>query len=172
MDCLRTFTLNIFQNLTIDTPKFITWNAGNNVHPWVIQVGEQGPSSVISIFNVVGFKNIDFYGVTMVGNCYATIPTASRQGLVQDWGIDLNLTGSPSLIGGNFGTNGFGFYQGGNRISLTKYTNNYQLESPVKSVTEIDIINLNASGIQAESNTGIELTYDVSLVVFYKYEGE
>jgi hypothetical protein len=172
MDCLNTFTLNIFQNFTIDTPKFITWNTSNNYHPWAMQIGEQAPSVSVTDFNIQGFKNIDFYGVTMIGNCYPTIPTASRQGLVEDWGIDLNLTGSPSLIGGNFGTNNFGFTQGSNRISLSKYQNDYKLESPIGSVTQIQIINFNASGIQAEANTGIELTFDVTLIIHYKFEGE
>ena len=172
MSCLRSFTLNINQNFTFDTPLFITWNTSNNYHPWSMQNGVGSPSTALSDFNIVGFKNIDLYGVKMIGNCYPTNPTASRQGLVEDWGIELELTGNPPIIGGNFGVNNFGLYQGGQLISLTKYQNDYNLADPVKSVTEIKVINLNASGIQAETNTGIELTYDVTLIFFYKFDGE
>lgn len=172
MDCLRSFTLNMFQNYSFLPGKFLTWNTGNTTHPWAVIDGEQGPFVSVTNFNIEGFKNIDFFAVKMIGNCYPTIPTASKQGLVQDWGIDLQLTGSASLIGGNFGTNSFGFTQGSNRISLNKYQNFYELASPIKSVTKIDVINLSASGYQAEVNTEINLTYDVSLTFFYKYEGE
>jgi len=172
MDCLNSFTLNINQNFTFNFPVFLAWNTLGTVQPWTMQNGIGSPSTAFSDFNIQGFKNIDFYGVKMIGNCYPTNPTASRQGLVDDWGIDLELTGNPPLIGGNFGINNFGFYQGGRLISLTKYQNDYCLSDPVKSVTEIKVINLNAQGIQAEATTGIELTYDVSLIVYYKFEGE
>ena len=172
MECMRSFTLNINQNFTFDTPLFLEWNVLGSFRPWTMQNGIGSPTSVLSDFNIAGFKNIDLYGVKMIGNCYPTNPTASRQGLVQDYGIDLELTGNPAIIGGNFGTNNFGFYQGGKLISLTKYQNDYNLADPVKSVTEIKVINLNAQGLQAESTTGIELTYDVSLIFFYKFEGE
>jgi len=171
MDCLRSFTLNINQNFTFDTPNFVRWNVTGD-HPWAMQNGIGSTPTAISDFNIVGFKNIDLYGVRMVGNCYPTTPTASRQGLVTDWGIDLQLTGTPAIIGGNFGTNNFGFYQGGNLITLNKYQSYYEVADPIKSVTEIQVINLYASGTQAEANTGIELTYDVTLIFYYKFEGE
>jgi hypothetical protein len=172
MECLRSFTLNINQNFSFVTPSFIAWNTANNYHPWALQNGIGSSPSAITDFNIQGFKNVNIFGVKMVGNVYPTVPTASRQGLVEDWGIDLQLVGNPQLIGGNFGVNNFGFYQGGNLISLSKYQNDYKLFDPIQSVTEIQIINLNASGIQAEANTGIELTYDVTLIFYYKFEGE
>jgi hypothetical protein len=162
----------MFQNFTFLPAKYIAWNTLGSVLPWAVSDGEQAPNVSISDFNIEGYKNIDFYGVKMIGNCYPTRPTASNQGIVSDWGIDLQLTGNASLIGGNFGTNDFGFTQGSNRISLSKFQYDYNLESPIKSVTEIKIINLNASGIQAESSLSIDLTYDVSLIIYYKFEGE
>jgi hypothetical protein len=172
MDCLRSFTLNINQNASFSTPEYIAWNTANNYHPWALQNGIGSTTPAVSNFNVQGFKNINIFGISMIGNVYPTLATASRQGLVQDWGIDLQLTGNPILVGGNFGVNNFGFYQGGNLISLSKYENEYKLLSPIQSVTQIQVINLNASGIQAESNAGIDLTFDVTLIFYYQFEGE
>jgi len=172
MDCLRSFTLNLNQNFSFVNPQYLAWNTsgtGTNL-PWTVESGVS--SSIFTVFNIEGFKNIDLYGISLVGNCYPTNATASRQGIVNDWGLNLFLTGNPTIIGGNFGVNNFGFNQDGNNIALTKYQNIYKLANPVKSVTRIQIDFLRASGIQFESSTGIDLTFDLSLIVYYKYEGE
>ena len=172
MDCLRSFTLNINQNFSFASPEFLNWTVVPSQHPWTMQNGIGSTTPAITDFNIQGFKNIDLYGIKMVGNCYPTLATASRQGLVNDWGIDLRLRGNFPLIGGVFGVNNFGFYLGGDLVSLTKYQNDYKLADPVKSVYEIQIINLNAQGIQTENATAIDLTYDVTLIFYYKFEGE
>jgi len=174
MDCLRSFTLNLNQNFSFTNPQYLAWNTsgtGTNL-PWTVESGLSNSPPVSSNFNIQGFKNVDLYGITLIGNCYPTNATASKQGLVNDWGINLNLTGNPPLIGGTIGTNDFGFYQGGTDISLTKYQNVYSLSDPVKSVTQIQISFLRASGFQFEDSTAIDLTYDLSLIVYYKFEGE
>jgi hypothetical protein len=172
MDCLRSFTLNLNQNFSFSTPEFLNWSVSPTQHPWTVQNGIGSTIPALTDFNIQGFKNIDLYGISMVGNVYPTLATASRQGLVNDWGIDLKLRGNFPLIGGVFGSNNFGFYLGGDLISLSKFQNEYKLSDPVKSVTEIQIINLSAQGIQSESSAGIDLTYDLTLICYYKFEGE
>ena len=150
MDCLRSFTLNLNQNFSFVNPQYLAWNTlatGTNL-PWTVESGVS--SSIFTVFNIEGFKNIDLYGISLVGNCYPTNATASKQGIV----------------------NNFGFNQDGKYIALTKYQNIYKLADPVKSVTRIQIDFLRASGIQFENSTGIDLTFDLSLIVYYKYEGE
>ena len=110
MDCLRSFTLNLNQNFSFATPEFLNWTVVPTQHPWTMQNGIGSTTPAITDFNIQGFKNIDLYGIKMVGNCYPTLATASNQGLVNDWGIDLRLRGNVPLIGGVFGSNNFGFY--------------------------------------------------------------
>jgi hypothetical protein len=172
MDCLRSFTLNLNQNFSFVAPQFLGWNSVGTFLPWTVESGLSNSPAAFTDFDIKGFKNIDLYGISLVGNCYPTNATASRQGLVQDWGINLQLTGTPPLIGGVFPNNSFGFYQGGKDISLTKTQNIYTLSDPVKSVTQIKITFLRASGIQYENILGIDLTYDLSLICYYKFEGE
>ena len=169
MDCMRSFTLNINQNFIFTNTVFTEWNVLGTVLPWTMF---DGSGTRFSIFNISGFKNIDLYGVSLVGNVYPLLAPAQRQALVQDWGVELALTGTPALIGGSFGNNTFLATQGNTSVFLSKYQNEYKLASPIKSVTDITISSLTASGIQNESGVSVDLAFDVNLIVYYKFEGE
>jgi len=169
MDCMRSFTLNINQNFVFNNTVFTEWNVLGTVLPWTMF---DGSGSRFSIFNVTGFKNIDLYGVSLVGNVYPLLAPAQRQALVQDWGVELALNGNPALIGGSFGNNSFSATQGSPSVFLSKYQNEYKLASPIKSVQDITISSLTASGIQNESGVSVDLAFEVSLIVYYKFEGE
>ena len=169
MDCLRSFTLNINQNFIFSNTVFTEWNTVGTVLPWTMF---DGSVTRFSIFNITGFKNIDLYGVSLVGNVYPLLAPAQRQALVQDWGIELGLGGTPALIGGEFGNNTFLATQGNPSVFLSKYQNEYKLASPIKSVKDITISSLTASGIQNESGVSVDLAFEVNLIVYYKFEGE
>lgn len=169
MDCLRSFTLNINQNFIFNNTLFTEWNVLGTVLPWTMFDGSLTRNSV---FNVTGFKNIDLYGICLVGNVYPLLAPAQRQALVQDWGVELGFTGTTPLIGGSFANNTFLATQGGNSVFLSKYQNEYKLASPIKSVTDITISSLTASGIQNESGVSVDLAFEIALIVYYKFEGE
>jgi hypothetical protein len=169
MDCLRSFTLNINQNFVFSNTVYTEWNTTGAILPWTMF---DGSISRNSVFNVQGFKNIDVYGITLVGNVYPLLAPANRQRLVEDWGVELNLNGNPPLIGGTFGNNSFALTLAQPNVFLTKYQNEYKLASPIKSVKDITVAALSASGIQVESGVSVDLTFDIALIVYYKFEGE
>lgn len=169
MDCMRSFTLNINQNFVFNNTVFTEWNTVGTVLPWTMF---DGSASRKSDFFVEGFKNIDVYGVSMVGIVYPLLAPAQKQALVQDWGVSLTLEGTQPLINGFYGTNTFNASQGGRTVFLSKYQNEYKLIEPIQSVKKISIAALTASGIQNESGLSVDLTFDVALIVYYKLEGE
>ena len=172
MECMRSFVLSVNQNFVFVAPQFNSWNPVGAGLPWTVEAGLSNFPPIFTDFNIQGFKNIDFYGISLVGNCYPTNAPVGNEGIVNDWGVNITLVGNPPLIGGNFGTNSLGFIQGGLDIGLTKYQNIYNLGDPVKSVTRIQISFLRASGFQFQNPATIDLTYDFSLIVYYKFEGE
>jgi len=172
MECMRSFTLSLNSNFTFDINNFKPWNIAGPVKPWTVELGIGSVFSTQCDFNIQGFKNIDLYGVKLVGDCYPTYLPAGRKGLVENWGLDMELQGNPAIIGGNFGIDNYGFVQGSNYITLSKYLNHYELADPIKSVTEIKIVNLTASGYEFELATNLNLTYFFTLIFYYKFEGE
>jgi len=169
MDCLRSFTLNINQNFVFTNTVYTEWNTSGTVLPWIMF---DGSISRNSIFNVEGFKNINVYGLSLVGNVYPLLAPSNKQGLVQDWGVEVNLGGTTPLIGGSFGNNSFSVTLAQPNVFLTKYQNDYKLASPIESVKDITVASLTASGIQVESGVSVDLTFDVAIIVYYKFEGE
>jgi hypothetical protein len=169
MDCLRSFTLNINQNFIFSNTEFTEWNTTGTILPWTMF---DGGISRFSVFNIIGFKNIDVYGVSLVGIVYPLLAPAQRQALVQDWGVEIGLGGNPALIGGSFGNNSFLASQGNSSVFLSKYQNEYKLASPIKSVKDVTISALTASGIQNESGVSVDLAWEVNIIVYYKFEGE
>jgi hypothetical protein len=166
---MRSFTLNINTTTAFSSTYFTEWNTLGTVLPWTMF---DGSATRKSDFFVEGFKNIDLYGISMVGSVYPLLAPAQRQALVQDWGISLTLEGTPPLINGFYGTNTFNATQGGRTVFLSKYQNEYKLIEPIQSVKKISIAALQASGIQNESGVSVDLAFDVALIVYYKLEGE
>jgi hypothetical protein len=169
MDCLRSFTLNINQNFNFASPVYTQWNTTGVILPWTVF---NGGVSTNSVFDITGFKNINVYGISMVGSVYPLVTPALNQGLVQDWGIQITITGTYPLVGGTFANNSFLANQGFNSLFLSKYQNEYKLISPIESVKDITISGLQASGIQLESGFNIDLSWQIALIVYYTFEGE
>lgn len=172
MSCMRSFVLSVNQNFALVAPEYNSWNVLGASLPWTVELGLSSSPLIFTNFNIQGFKNIDLYGISLVGNCYPTNAPVGNEGIVNDWGVNISLIGNQSLIGGNFGTNSLGFIQGGTEIALSKYQNIYNLGDPVKAVTLIQISFLRASGFQFQNAAAMDLTYDFSLIVYYKFEGE
>jgi len=167
--CLQSFTLNINQNFVFTNTYFTEWNTVGTVLPWTMF---DGNASRKSDFFIEGFKNIDVYGVSMIGTVYPLLATGQKQALVQDWGVNLSLEGIVPLVNGYYGTNTFNATQGGRTVFLSKYQNDYKLINPIQSVQKISIAALTASGIQNESGVSVDLTFEVAIIVYYKLEGE
>jgi hypothetical protein len=171
MECLKSFTLNINDNFVFTSASgdLVEWNSLGTIKPWVVF---RADSFTKSVFNVQGFKNIEVYGISLVGIVRPVRSTASNNALVEDWGVSIILDGRTPLINGFFGTNSFGAVQGSNVVFLSKDQNEYKLIDPIQSVKSITIEALTASGIQSETSVSVDLAFNISLIVYYKYEGE
>ena len=168
-DCMKSFTLNINQNFIFNNTLFTEWNTAGTVLPWTMF---DGSATRKSDFFVQGFKNIDVYGVSMVGTVYPLLAPAQKQALVEDWGVNVLLEGTVPLVNGFFGTNTFSATQGARNVFLSKYQNEFKLIDPIQSVQKISIGALTASGIQNESGLSVDLTFEIALIIYYKLEGE
>jgi hypothetical protein len=166
---MKSFTLNINQNFIFNNTLFTEWNTVGTVLPWTMF---DGSATRKSDFFVQGFKNIDVYGVSMVGTVYPLLAPAQKQALVEDWGVNVLLEGTVPLVNGFFGTNTFSATQGARNVFLSKYQNEFKLIDPIQSVQKISIGALTASGIQNESGLSVDLTFEIALIIYYKLEGE
>jgi hypothetical protein len=171
MNCSNSFTLNINENIVFTSASgdLVTWNSLGTILPWTAVTPF---STAKSVFNVQGFKNIDVYGLSVVGIVRPQRSTATNSCLIEDWGVNISIDGTTPLINGFFGVNTFPAVQGGNTVFLSKYQNKYELIDPIQSVKSITIEALNASGIQYESSVSLDIAFNIAIIVYFKYEGE
>jgi len=170
MDCLKSFIVKINDQRTFLTTEVKTWTAGSQEF-WVIEkVGN-------SVLNIQGFKNIDIYGVDVIGAVqHPELPT-SGGGIVEDWSFEILMNGSLPLVSGtksispdiwNIQLNS----PAAQTFYLSKDTNSIKFGDPLKSETNINFQVLKAQGYGGQTAGAITLDYDLSFVFFYKYEGE
>ena len=172
MDCLRSF----IQHTNLQT-NLISLNALSQF--WGV-VGNYHCSSIASftsiggpvIFEPKGFKNIDVYGIKVLGQIQCDPASATLQGQIIDFGFNVNLVGTYPLIGANISNNILSISQSPNTISVSKYQPDIYFESPIKSVSNISIQNLFIAANNCVSNTNLSLYGSISLIVYYKFEGE
>ena len=165
----KSFVLNINQGFNFTGTQLVTWNGVGSQFPWSVF---DGSAVRKSDFDLQGFKNIEVYGFSLVGIVYPNRTAANNQAIVQDWGVLLTIDGTPNLVNGFFGTNTFSATQGAKSLFLSKDLNKYNLTDPFVSVKRITISALTANGIQYESTAGVELVFELSIIVYYKFEGE
>jgi len=173
MDCLRSFTfaVNTIQTLTTGGSDLKQWTTSAGNHYW------QAYAGTFSTFNIVGFKNIDIYGIDVIGNIQTQANIGTNGTIVNDWGIEVRIGGVAPIIGASIGT-GTNYYaldlsnSDNNRFSLGKYTNSLKLESPYSSCTFIQLEKTMAQGIGYQTTGSINLDWSLNFVVHYKFEGE
>ena len=93
MDCLRSFIVNIRQVGTFTGTDVKTWFVGAQEF-WAVEAPR------ISIFNVQGFKNVDIYGVDVIGSVQTQKAAAIGGCVVNDWAFELLIDGSLPLASG------------------------------------------------------------------------
>lgn len=169
MDCYRSFNFSTTQTRSYSGSQIKTWTSGGELF-W--QLG----ASQSSYYNIAGFKNIDVYGIDVIGNVQ-TSTTIGDSGLVNDWAVLLFLDGQIPLVGGNVTTspNDWNIQDSGafaKIFEIGKYTNKIKFVSPYKSVKQIQLLSIIANGQGAEAPGSITLDYNLNFIVYYKFEGE
>lgn len=171
MDCLKSFSFKVTTNTTLTGGSIKQWTTGANQHFWSASAGTS------STYNIQGFKNINVFGVDVIGSV-TTLTAAGTGGvIVNDWSIDVLLSGQQPLVGGNI-TAAPNYYSINetsptNRIfPLSKFSNSVKLSDPINSVKFIQLGSTYAQGIGYETLGDVNLFWNLNFVVYYNFEGE
>jgi hypothetical protein len=171
MDCLRSFNFRIelINNISGAT-ELKQWTTGPAQHFWQVS------TLSTSTYNIEGFKNINVFGVDILGTVQTQTNTIVNGVIVNDWSLDVTLGGQRPIISGTMSpTNVYAIdlQTGTNRtFSIGKFTNSLKLASPYESVRFIQIGKTLAQGIGYETLATVNLRWDLNFVVYYKFEGE
>lgn len=169
MDCLRSFTIVTRATGTFTTPDIKQWTTGANQHFWTCDIDRS------STYNIQGFKNIDIYGVTMIGGITAQVPDVNNGVNVEDFNFGIYFQGQLPLLGGNITSDYWQIQDTGIeplRFQLSKNTNSIKFSSPIKSTQFIQFVHLKAQGNGYQTLSTISLDWDLSFTFYYKFEGE
>jgi hypothetical protein len=170
MDCLRSFIISIRQNSTFGGPQVKTWTIGTE-NFWSAAIG------AVSLYNIQGFKNINIFGVDLVGKVSTDVNSAIGGVVVNDWSFTIRLDGQVPLINGQIiPVPNFWNIQDTNidaqTFALSKNTNSAKFATPFQSVKNIEFLILQAEGVGAQTLLNATLDYDFTFTFYYKYEGE
>jgi hypothetical protein len=168
MDCLRSFIIKINQATTFSGADVKTWLLGVQEY-WAVANGGN------SIFNFQGFKNVDIYGIDVIGQIQTQLGAANG-GVVEDWAFKILINGQLPLVSGNLtaSPNYWNLQTSGiaASVALSKNTNSIKFVSPIKSVSFLDFEGIRVQGYGGQTAGQISLEWDLSFVIYYKYEGE
>ena len=173
--CMQSFSLKIAQN-TIASSAIGACRTWGTIGQYFFSCGFS-PSGANSFYNIEGFKNIDIYGMQVVGSVTGNPGNATKCGLVTDWQLLIGLDGNPPLVSGSktASPDGFNLITSGTSLTyyhLGKYANILTFQDPLKSVKQIVFAALYAQGNGAEFLNEVALSYTLTFTFFYKYEGE
>jgi len=169
MECMKSFFFRIDVNGNF-TSVLKQWTNGTQ-NFWVINAG------AASDYNIQGFKKINVFGIDLLGNVSSLQGAANGGVIVNDWTIDVLISGQAPLVGGNVSPSP-NFYSidpvspFNREFSLGKYSNSLKLSDPIQSVDFIRIGTTYANGIGYQTLNDINLVWNLNFVVHYKFEGE
>jgi hypothetical protein len=170
MECLKTFTVNISAQKTITAPEAKFWGSAPQNY-WVVETG----FASTSLFNIEGFKNINIYKIKAVGNIGSQINSTSKV-IVDNWSWWLKIGGRVQNIGGIVRNTPNFFAMSIETVNpnfvLDKYNRTIEFEDPITSSTFFEVLGLQASGIGSQDLTSVNLEWQFTFVVYYKFEGE
>jgi hypothetical protein len=174
--CMKSFSVRIDgSNYFDDTNGFVTtWGVAGQYYFNALNF-RTGFSN--SVYSIVGFKNIDIYGISLNGYVNGVATSAANTAIVQDWNMYITLNGQSSLVSGetNASPNAWNIRTTSpllNQFVIGKYTPSLNLMSPFTSVRSIEFGFLATSGIAATVLDSVYLIYDLYFTFYYKYEGE
>jgi len=169
MECLRSFNFVIGGQANFVAPDVKTWTSGTET----FYTFERNGSST---FTPQGFKNIDVYGVSVIGN-FGTFNIPVLGGAIpSDWAVRLVINGQYSLLGGVIQpTNDFNLANNVSNINtfkLGRFKPDLKFGDPIKSVSSFQIIQIESNGTGVQTAGNVNLQYLLNFIVYYKFEGE
>jgi hypothetical protein len=173
MECLRSF--NLYSEFSTVGP----FNIGSEIKIWTTGTENywafQADDSRISTFNIQGFKNIDVYGIEVVGSVGTNIADPNGGCIASDWTIQIKVNGFVPIIGGSATA---GFYNlttaqsETSKFSLGRFNPKFMLESPIMSPTSIVLNRLKANGVGAQTALNLNIQSLFNIIVYYKFQSE
>jgi len=169
MDCLRSFNFVAQGQANFVAPDVKTWFVGAQEF-WAF---ERNGSST---FTPRGFKNINVFGIDLVGNIGTQVVPLLGGCIPTDWNATIRINGQLPFIGNVIApTNDFNFdasSPNSNIFALGRYNPNVKFESPIQSVSSIELTSLRANGSGGQTAGNLNLQYFFNFVVYYTFEGE
>lgn len=170
MDCLQSFSFTSSANDNFVAPDLLTWTAPGLMPYWQVD------KNYISTFNIQGFKNVNIYGIDVIGDFQPLITTVNPA-IVSDWQITMRINGQMPLVSGNItaAPNGWSLTQGipqSQTFTLNRFKTFFKLESPIQSAISIELNNLKINGIGPNNLLNVNVSWNLQFIVYYQYEGE
>jgi hypothetical protein len=171
MNCLESFSFYSSGNDGIGSFEGLQSWGTTASNGWI--VNSLGSSSQ---YNIEGFKNINVYGIDVIGFVGAKTG-GNLGGIVTDWAFTLQVEGTVPQVSGTItpSPNYFAISTSSanlDNVVLSKMNPSIRFSSPVQSVKSIIIDELYATGTHLETLGSLRLAWSVTFVVYYKYEGE
>jgi hypothetical protein len=157
MDCLRSFNFIAAGQSNWVAPDVKTWFVGAQEF-WSF---ERNGSST---FTPQGFKNIDIYGISLIGNIGTLVAAPLGGAIPTDWSARISINGQLPQIGGVIDVT--------NDFNIDNSSPNAKFADPIKSVTSIVLNQVKSNGTGGQSSGNVNLLYFFNFVVYYKFEGE
>jgi hypothetical protein len=167
MECLRTFNFGAQKDQTFTGADVKTWTAGAQEF-FVVDAG------VSSTYTIQGFKNINIYGIDIIGTIM-TKPAGVSGCVLEDWAVSVYMDGfAPSAVGSITGTNNWTIVNDdyANLFNMGKYSNSIRFNSPWESVKKVQLLAIKANGYGGQFIGSVNLYWNLNFVFHYKYEGE
>jgi hypothetical protein len=169
MDCLRSFNFIAAGQSNWVAPDVKTWFVGAQEF-WSFQ------RNGLSTFSPQGFKNIDVYGIEVIGNIGTLVGAPLGGAIPTDWSTRISINGQLPVLGGVIGgTNNFNIdtaSPNANLFELGRYNPSVNFASPITSVSSIVINQIKSNGTGGQTSANVNLQYSFNFVVYYKFEGE
>jgi hypothetical protein len=169
MECLRSFNFIAVGQANWVAPDVKTWTAGAQEY-WSF---ERNGSST---FTPQGFKNIDVYGISLLGNIGTLVAAPVGGAIPSDWSVQLSINGQLPQLSGVIGvTNDFNIDNtspNANLFELGRFNSNLKFSDPINSVTSIVLNQIKSNGTGGQTVANLNLQYSFNFVVYYKFEGE
>jgi hypothetical protein len=164
MDCLRSFSIG-----TKDSAIYVKGGPNAVVKSWTLGTDRYWALNNFrkSIYTIQGFKNINVFGIEMVGDVQTPVNAASGGVIVNDFSFDIYLKGDLPLLNGVISSDYYGLKTSGvtaSTFNLTKQTNVVRFADPISSVKEITFSNLYAQGIGGETVDEVAVEWNLDFI--------
>ena len=177
MSCYRSFILDYDINgslttLSGATNAFYLSNSNPCVATNIRMPITPSPGQVVE-FIPQGFKNIDVYSIKLIGHIASNTST-SNNGVVDNWGVEINAVGTYGEINGVPGVNAANYNPilQPIHIGLNNHNSIVEFPSPIKSCTNISLQRVLFNAHSLQNAAEFSFFSNIGLVITYKFEGE